>query len=190
MERQALDQTPPLRNSPDVSLATYFGLKQREYRHAAANVEMTQPPHLTLPQHYGSPAYRAPVPPVQVPGPGPFSVPDTRQRKLGIRPFKELYQGLGSGFQIWDVQVGILGHHISGMAERYYNQQVEGWWEEQPALEHAAQCMLHTFATKITPAQSMKMPRRVPRKVGLGITCTLQQLVKCAKGQKIWSWIT
>ncbi|KAG3092623.1 hypothetical protein PI125_g17080 [Phytophthora idaei] len=43
------------------------------------------------------------------------------------------------------------------MAERYYNQQVEGWWEEQPALEHAMQRLLHMFSTKITPAQSIKM---------------------------------
>ncbi|KAG3176358.1 hypothetical protein PC128_g17330 [Phytophthora cactorum] len=31
----------------------------------------------------------------------------------------------------------ILSHHLTGMVERYYNQQVEGWWEEQPTLEHA-----------------------------------------------------
>ncbi|KAG3011343.1 hypothetical protein PC121_g15728 [Phytophthora cactorum] len=51
----------------------------------------------------------------------------------------------------------ILSHHLTGMVERYYNQQVEGWWEEQPTLEHAMQRLLHTFATKITPAQNMKM---------------------------------
>jgi hypothetical protein len=43
------------------------------------------------------------------------------------------------------------------MAERYFNQQVEGWWDESPTLEHAMQRLPHTFATKITPAQSMKM---------------------------------
>ena len=43
------------------------------------------------------------------------------------------------------------------MAERYYNQQVEGWWEEQPTIEHALQRLLHKFATKMTPAQSMKI---------------------------------
>ncbi|KAE9279204.1 hypothetical protein PR003_g28297 [Phytophthora rubi] len=30
------------------------------------------------------------------------------------------------------------------MAERYYNQQMEEWWEEQPMLEHAMQRLLHT----------------------------------------------
>ena len=68
-------------------------------------------------------------------------VPDTRQRKLGIRPFdgKELYQGLGSGFLSWDkrfvrqimfaerasgfqwgedVKIDVRGRHLTGMAER------------------------------------------------------------------------
>ncbi|OWY93981.1 hypothetical protein PHMEG_00036427 [Phytophthora megakarya] len=75
--------------------------------------------------------------------------PDTRQRKIGIRHFdgKELYQCLGSEFLSWgkrfvwqiqfaertsgfawteEVKVNILGHHFTGMAERYYNQQIEG----------------------------------------------------------------
>ena len=52
------------------------------------------------------------------------------------------------------------------MAERYYNQQVGGWREEQTALDHAMQWLLYTFATKISPAQSMKMftaPKSVKR---------------------------
>lgn len=34
------------------------------------------------------------------------------------------------------------------MAERYYNQQVEGWWVEQPTLEQVIMRLRHTFATK------------------------------------------
>ncbi|KAE8901687.1 hypothetical protein PF003_g14457 [Phytophthora fragariae] len=51
----------------------------------------------------------------------------------------------------------ILGHHRTGLSERYYNQQVEGWWGEDPTLKHAMQRLLHTFARKINPAQSMTM---------------------------------
>lgn len=54
-------------------------------------------------------------------------------------------------------KVDVLRHHLSGMAERYYNRQVERWWDEQPILEHAMQHLLRTLATKITPAQIMKM---------------------------------
>jgi hypothetical protein len=130
-------------------------------------VEIAQAPQPALPQHYVPPRMYQPAvhPPamglgMQPPAQSLSRVPDTRQRKLGIRHFdgKELYQGLGSGFA-WaeEVKVDILGHHLTGMAGRYYNQQVEGWWDESPTLEHAMQRLLHTFATKITPAQSMKM---------------------------------
>uniref|UniRef100_A0AAV1UHJ8 Uncharacterized protein n=1 Tax=Peronospora matthiolae TaxID=2874970 RepID=A0AAV1UHJ8_9STRA len=124
--------------------------------------------------------YQPAPPPHTAPGLQYDRVPDTRQRKLGIRPLdgKDLYQGLGSGILSWgkrfvrqimfaerasgfqwseDVKEDVLGHHLTGMAERYYSQQVEGWFEEQPTPEHAMQRLLHTFATKITPAQRMKI---------------------------------
>ncbi|CAI5707379.1 unnamed protein product [Peronospora effusa] len=61
-------------------------------------------PQPTLPQHYQPPPVYHPNALQQfLPGPRLDRVPDTRQRKLGIRPFdgKELYQGLGSDFLSW-----------------------------------------------------------------------------------------
>ncbi|KAG2761557.1 hypothetical protein PC129_g5704 [Phytophthora cactorum] len=61
MDRQALEQTPPPRNSPGVSPATYFSLRQHEYANTAANVEMAQAPQ-ALPQHFIPPQTYHPQP--------------------------------------------------------------------------------------------------------------------------------
>lgn len=191
MTLQALEHTPPQKRNPDISPATYFGMRQPAHigagghKHAqgAADPRMGNLPERGFPQrgpagHYAG-AY---TPNVGYAGPGHLmtGVPDSRQRKLGILPFdgKELYQGLGSVFMEWgkdfvrqlqfaerasgftwneDIKVDVLGQHLSGMAQKYYRRQVEAWWIESPTLEHAMQRLLQTFATKITPAQSMKL---------------------------------
>lgn len=168
MSREAFDVTPPRRVSPGVSPNTCFGLQQRGYADAAANVEMAYAPQPVLPQHYRPPSFYQSVAQEEfLPGLQLELVPDSRQRKLGIRPFdgQELYQGLGSGFLSWgkrfvrqvqlaeracglswseDIKVDILNYHLTGVAERYYNRQIEGWWEAQPTLEHAMHSLLHT----------------------------------------------
>ncbi|DBA03963.1 TPA: hypothetical protein N0F65_010616 [Lagenidium giganteum] len=100
--------------------------------------------------------------------------------KLGIRWFdgNEVYQGFGSSFQAggkrfvravafaeeacdfpWseDVKVEVLSHHSSGVAEKYFNRQVEHWWAQCGALWYVMDRMMKAFKTTLSTAQAIKL---------------------------------
>lgn len=151
MRREASEMKPPRRVFFVLSHFTTIGASQHGCAGAVTNVEMSQAPQPALLQHYVPPPINLPPPPPHIaPGSEYGCEPETRRRKLDICPLngKELYQGLESCFLSWgkrfvrqisfaeresdfpwseDVMVDFLGHQLTGMAERYYNRQTEGW---------------------------------------------------------------
>ncbi|DBA05119.1 TPA: hypothetical protein N0F65_000807, partial [Lagenidium giganteum] len=56
-----------------------------------------------------------------------------------------------------DIKVERLGHHLTGIAERYFNRQVERWWNQRSELWYVMDQMYQVFHTTISTAQEMKL---------------------------------
>ena len=47
-----------------------------------------------------------------------------------------------------DVKVYLLGHHLSGTAERSFHKKVDRWWNQRATLDYVICQLLATFKTR------------------------------------------
>lgn len=68
------------------------------------------------------------------------------------------------------MKVELLVHYLDGMAERYFNKQIEVWWNRNAALKYAMERMIEAFEEIITPVEAMNLFTR-PNDRGSNTVC-------------------